>query len=73
VEFVPTIAYSNDLPNSYRYSYQVQNNIYCQENNCLNNGTCFISLMNTPVCLCPVLFTGTLNTHRNNIFIHTIK
>jgi hypothetical protein len=67
VEFVPTFVYSNDGPNSYKYSYKVQNNIYCQENNCLNNGTCFISLMKTPVCSCTEHFTG--KTRWKNILL----
>jgi hypothetical protein len=65
VEFVPTFVYSNDGPNNYKYSYKIQNNIFCHENKCSNNGTCFISLNNTSVCSCTEDFIG--------IFKNTIK
>jgi hypothetical protein len=66
VEFVPTFVYNNDgEPDNYKYSYKIQNNIYCQENKCLNNGACFISLNNTSVCSCTEDFIG--------IFKNTIK
>ncbi len=66
MEFVPTFVYSNDgEPDKYKYSYKIQNNIYCQQNRCLNNGTCFISLNNTSVCSCTEDFIG--------IFKNTIR